>query len=52
MAPDPLTKEGIGHVDFQSVTITAQTEMDFFTKPEAESKLAHPLSNCGSKRCL
>jgi len=40
MASDPLTKEGIGHLDFQSVTITAQAEMDILTKPEAKSKLA------------
>jgi len=52
MASDPLTKEGIGHLNFQSVTITAQAEMDILTKPEAKSKLAQPLSHCGAKRRL
>ena len=52
MPSDPLTKEGIRHLDFQSVTITAQAEMDFLTKPEAKSKLAEPLGHCGPKRRL
>jgi hypothetical protein len=40
MPNHPLTKECIRHLDFQSVTITAQTEPDFLTKPKAKSKLA------------
>jgi hypothetical protein len=40
MTSDPLTKEGIGHLHFQCVAITAQAEMDILTKPEAKSKLA------------
>jgi len=40
MAPDPLTKEGAGHMNFQSVFINVQAEMDFLTEPELKPKLA------------
>ncbi len=49
MASDPLAKEGIWYLDFQSITITAKAEMDFLAEPEAKSKLAKPFRHCRPK---
>jgi hypothetical protein len=52
MTPDPFTEKGVGYLNFQSVTLTAQAEMNFLAKPEAESQFAQALGDRGSQRGL
>ena len=52
MTSDPLAEEAVGHLNIQSVTVTAQTQMDLITKPEAKSKLTEAIGDRGSKRRL